>query len=192
MSAFSPTACRWIMCSAGAAIALVAFAALPAAAGDPSRDLPGRAYLVETAPSGAVNVAISVDRFGYGVISPGRVLPGAGGLPTYRLETLSDQSGIAIAVIARLVGHAGATIDQWQITAALPAQTISSDSNVSFACPGNTEANPAATFVYYDNERKGRAIRKVAAGFSLDRRDGRLTPLSGKGISGCKATEDPL
>ncbi|MDR3496570.1 MAG: hypothetical protein P4L82_18380 [Ancalomicrobiaceae bacterium] len=170
----------------------MALAALPAAAGDPSRDLVGKAYLVETAPTGAVNVAISYDRVGYGVISPGRVLPGAGGLPTYRLETLSDQSGVSIAVVARLVGHVSATIDQWQITAALPVQTISSDSNVSFACPGNADASPAVNFVYYDNERKGRPIRKVAAGFSLDRRDGRLAVQSGKPVSGCKATEDPL
>jgi hypothetical protein len=128
---------------------------------------------------------------GYGVISPSRVIPEAGGFPAYRLETLADSRGETVILIARLRAKLTSTVDEWLVTAALPAPKISSDSNLTYMCPGNTDAAAIVQFVYYDGGRRGSVVKKVAAAFALDRRSGQLTETS-KPPQGCKATEDPL
>jgi len=162
-----------------------------AAMADPGRDLVGKTYQVETSTDGAVNVAIDFNRVGYGVVAPSRGIPEAGGLPAYRIETLADGRGNSVVLVARLAAHLTATVDEWQVTAAIAAPKVSSDSNVSFTCPGNSDAAPIVQFVYYDGQRKGRAIAKIAAGFTLDRRSGEIA-VAPKPPQSCKATEDPL
>jgi hypothetical protein len=163
---------------------------MPACA-DPAHDLVGKTYQVETTASGAVNVAIDFNRVGYGVVSPSRMVPAGGDLPGYRIETLADGRGSTIVMAARLQAHLTDTVDEWLVTAAIPAPKVSSDSNMTYACPGNTDAAPVVQLVYYDGEGRGRTIRKIAAGFALDRRSGQLTDVA-KPPQNCKATESPL
>jgi len=161
------------------------------AAAAPAQDLVGKTYQVETTEAGAVNVAIDFNRVGYGVISPSRVIPEGGGLPAYRIETLADSRGNSVILIARIRAKLTSTVDEWLVTSALAAPKVSSDSNLTFECPGNSDAAPVVQFVYYDGGRRGAVVKKIAAGFALDRRSGALTEVV-KPSQGCRATEDPL
>jgi hypothetical protein len=163
-----------------------------ALASDPMRDLVGKTYRVETDANGAVNVQIDANRVGYGVVSPGRVVPGGGDMPAYRIETLGDDRGTSVVLTARFSAHLSPGIDEWLVTAATPAPAVSSDSNLSYACQGNSATGQGLTFVYYDNERRGRPVRKVKAAFVLDRLTGQLQGVVGKSQPNCQATEDPL
>ncbi len=169
----------------------IALLAVEGAAADPARDLVGKTYQVETSADGAVNVAIDFNRTGYGVISPSRTIAEAGGLAAYRVETLADASGLSVVLVARLRAHLTETVDEWLVTAALPAPHVSSDSNMSCMCPGNADTIPIVQCVYYDGGRKGRPVAKVAEAFALDRRTGQLA-IPAKAPQACKATEDPL
>ncbi len=179
------------------ALALMLGLLTPVAAGriaqaaEPIADLPSGTYRVETAPGGAVNVAISFDRTGYGVIAPGRIIPATATTPMYRIETLADARGTTIVAAARLASQIDSEITEWQITSAVAAAAVSADDNLSYSCAGEAANAEALTLVYYQNERKGRQIRHVTAGLQLDRKTGRLE-LAKRTTFNCKATEAPL
>lgn len=161
------------------------------AAADPVHDLVGKTYQVETTPEGAVNVAIDFNHVGYGVVSPSRIIPGIAGGPMMRIETLADARGISVVMVSALRSHLTATVDEWLVTAAISAPKISSDSNMTYECAGNTESSALVQLVYYDGGPKGRPIRKPVDAFTLDRTTGQLAELQ-KMPQNCKATEDPL
>jgi hypothetical protein len=171
--------------------ALTSVASGSIALADPAHDLVGKTYQVETTAGGAVNVAIDFNRVGYGVVSPSRTITENSDLPAYRIETLADGRGNSVVLVARLRSHLTATVDEWLVTAAIQAPKVSSDSNMTYACPGNTDAAPVLQIVYYDGEGRGRSIRKVAVGYALDRRSGQLSDVP-KPPANCKATENPL
>jgi hypothetical protein len=172
-------------------LAFVSVTLCAVAMADPAHDLVGKTFQVETTAGGAVNVAIDFNRVGYGLVAPSRSIPESGELPAFRIETLADARGTSIILAARLKSHLTATVDEWLVTAAVQAPKVSSDSNMTYACPGNSDAAPVTQIVYYDGEGRGRSIRKVAAGFVLDRRTGQLTEAQ-KPPQNCKATESPL
>ena len=173
------------------AVGLAVFGTTPPARADAAADLLNKVYQVETTADGAVNIGISADASGYGVVSPGRVIPEAAGLPSYRLETLADARGNTLVIAARLRQHLAAETEAWQVTGIAPAPKVSADSNLTWQCQGNQPGAPVLTFVYYDNERKGRPIRKIAATYRLDLRTGQLTAVGDRPPT-CRATEDPL
>ena len=157
---------------------------------DPVADLVNKVYRVETSAAGAVNIGINVETAGFGVVAPGREIPPAADLPAYRIETLADPRGTLYVIAARLSQRRSAESQEWQVTSGLPVPKVNSDSNLSYDCQGNSASNSQLTLVYYDNERRGRPIRKVVATLVLDRRTGQLSQ-SSKSAS-CRATEDPL
>lgn len=171
--------------------AIIATALIRPAAADSAHDLIGKTYQVETTVEGAVNVGIDYSRGGYGVIAPSRTIPATGSFPPYRIETLSDDRGISIVVAARPSARLSPTVEEWLITGVAESAKVSSDSNLSYTCPGNSDTASPVQFVYYDNQPKGRILKKVTDGFLLDRASGRLT-VAPKPAQGCKATEDPL
>lgn len=173
------------------AAALVLAAMVSGASADPTSDLVGKSYQVETTPEGAVNVGIDFNRVGYGVIAPGRIIPATGNFPAYRIETLGDTRGIAIVVASRIDAHVSTVVDEWRVTATIDAPKVSSDSNLSYTCTGNGDTTAVVQFVYYNDQPRGRPIRKIAAAFALDRTTGALSVLS-RPPQMCKATEDPL
>jgi hypothetical protein len=169
----------------------IAVALSQTASADPARDLIGKSYQVETTQDGAINVGIDFNRVGYGVIAPGRTIPATGSFPAYRIETLADDRGVSIIVAARAQARVSPTVEEWLVTGIVEAPKVSSDSNLSYTCPGNSDTGAAVQFVYYDDQPKGRTLKKIADGFVLDRSTGRLAGAS-KPPQGCKATEDPL